>query len=276
MNRERERLLADLQDSVRVTLSDDGTTYRFFVDEPPQIPSHWPVTIGEVLYNLRSALDHAAYELSVIGLNRELDPDEAKNSAFPLLTDPRRFTAKNLDTWLPGVDDTTRSFIERVQPYPERDRFYRPTPFEEAAHYLGLLNELGNIEKHRHPNFVVESVGPGSHLQGRPAPQVFEGALEPGRMVAKMDYYPEFTPYVSMQPRFAFDTVLIHPGGPSAMPGVLWVMNFMVERVLDVLDPSPWLKGRRKRHLEPHPGAEEASQMRSAFQRLAAQQESET
>ena len=210
MNRERERLVRDLHDSLRIQLSDDGKTYRFFVDEPPPIPSHWPVTIGEVLYNLRSALDHAAYELSVIGLNRELNPDEAKNSAFPLVTEPGKFTPKYLDRVLPGVSDTTRALIERVQPYPERDRFYRPTAFEEATYHLGLLNELGNIEKHRHPNFVVESVGPGSHLQGLPTPDVFEGALEPGRMVARMDYYPEFKPGVY------YETVLLqHPARAS-------------------------------------------------------------
>lgn len=176
---------------------------------------------------------------------------------------------------LPGVDDATRALIERVQPHPERDRFYRPTTFEETTYHLGLLNELCNIEKHRHPNFVVESVVPALTCRATPLPTSSRGRWSRAAWWPRWDYYPEFAPYVSMQPRFSFSTLLVHPGGPSAMPGVLWVMNFMVARVLDVLDPSPLLNDRRKQHLAPHPGAEEAAQLRRAFQQNATRLEND-
>lgn len=249
-------LETDLYSAMRIVRSADGSECRFFVEELPQMPGLWPVTVGGRCTTCAHALDHAAYELALLGLRRELTADEARWSRFPLVTKPSDYNEKNLDRWLPGVDDETRALIERVQPYPERDRNYSPTAYEQAAYYLGLLNDLGIVEKHRHTHFIVLSCGPGSWMAEHPEPWFFEGALEPGRLVATVPYYPEFKPYVSMQPRPSFSTLLIHPQGPSAMPGVLSVLALMAERVLDVLDPSQWFDGRRSKHLEPLPRTE--------------------
>jgi hypothetical protein len=54
---------------------------------------------------------------------------------------------------------------------------------------------------------------------------------------------------VSMQPRFSFKPMLIDDDGPLSMPGVLSVLHLMVERVLDVLDPSSWFRTRREEPL---------------------------
>ena len=61
-----------------------------------------------------------------------------------------------------------------------------------------------------------------------------------------MPSYPEFVPGVSMQPRFTFSPMLVGDDGPLSIPGVLSVLHLMVERVLDVLDPSPWFNNRRE------------------------------
>ena len=176
---EARGLEMDLHAALRIVRSADGAEYRFFVDELPPLPKNWLVTVGEALYNVRSALDHAANG-SVLGLRRELTPDEARWSRFPLVTKPAEWNEKNLERWLPGVDDETRALLERVQPYPERDRKHQPTAYEQAAFYLGLLNDLGNVEKHRHRHFIVLSSGPGSWMGKHPEPWFFEGALEPG------------------------------------------------------------------------------------------------
>ena len=245
MRLDAEGLRLDFWAVLRVERSVDGAMYRFVVDEPPALPSIWPVTTGEVLYNLRSALDHAAFELSVIGLGRDLTPKEAEGSQFPLYDTCGKF-AKNVPRQLPGVADEVLALIERVQPYPERDSEHYPSLFDEAAYLLGVLNRLGNVEKHRHPHLVVHSVDGPSWQAGYPEPRLIYGPIEQGRVFAEMDYYPEYVPYQSMQPRFTFRPVLIDDDGPLSMPGVLHMMCVMVERVLDVIDPSPWFDGRRE------------------------------
>ena len=245
MRLDAEGLRLDFGDVLRVERTPDGAKYLFIVDEPPALPGNWPVTTGEVLYNLRSALDHAAFELSVIGLGRDLEPKEAEGSQFPL-TDAYGKFASRVPRQLPGLSDAHVALIERVQPYPERDREYTPSQFDEVAYWLGLLNRLGNVEKHRHPHLVVRSVDGPSWQADYPEPKLIYGPIEQGRVIAEMDYYPEYVPYVSMQPRFSFKPMLIDDDGPLSMPGVLSVLHLMVERVLDVLDPSSWFRTRRE------------------------------
>jgi hypothetical protein len=252
MRLDAEGLRLDIWDVLRVERSADGATYMFVVDEPPALPGHWSVTTGEVIYNLRSALDHAAFELSVIGRGRDLTRQEAGASQFPLYTISNDFE-KGAPKRLPGVGSDLVALIERVQPYPSRGREHSPTLFDEAPYWLGVLNRLSNVEKHRHPHLVVHSVEGASWQQGCPEPTVVIGPIADGRVIAEMPYYPEFVPYVSMQPRFTFSPMLVDDDGPLSMPGVLSVLHLMVERVLDVLDPSSWFSTRREELLNRSP-----------------------
>lgn len=250
MKLDAEGLRLDHQEALVVELSADRSKYSFLIGEAVPVPSHWQVVTGEVLYNLRSALDHAAYELSVRGLGRDLTPDEARGSQFPIFKKPKEFRDA-VPRYLPGVDADSVALIERVQPYAGRGPEYMPTQFDESAFYLGLLNELANIEKHRYPHLVVQAVSGGSWLFEHQEPSVLEGPIEAGRVFATMPYYAQFVPYVSMQPRFTFNPMLVHADGPSHMPGVLWVLNFMIQRVFNVLDPSPFYSTTRAELLEP-------------------------
>ncbi|SDO72653.1 hypothetical protein SAMN04489867_0423 [Pedococcus dokdonensis] len=234
---EAEGLRLDFLDVLRIELTPDRSTYRFIVDNPPTIPSHWAVTTGEALYNLRSALDHAAFELSVRGLGRDLDPDEAFWSQFTLTDSEKKFRERAKKE-LPGLSVEQLDLIERVQPYLKRGREHEPTLFDQAAYSMGLLNRLGNVEKHRHPHLVVGSVDGPSWRTGQPEPRLIRGPVEQGRVIMEMDYFPEFRPYESTQPRVTFAPVLLDDDGPVAFPGVLGTLRFMAKRVLDVLNPT--------------------------------------
>lgn len=101
---------------------------------------------GEFVYQLRSALDHVAFDL--VQMNRGgaiLPPNWQEDCAFPIWCDPLKpgqnpplpyGTFKRL----PGIPIQAHTLIEKVQPY-----YTRGT----ANTSLRLLNQLSNIDKHR-------------------------------------------------------------------------------------------------------------------------------
>ena len=50
---------------VRARADRSGHRYHFYLGELPAINPDWALVAGEILFNLRSALDHLAYELHV-------------------------------------------------------------------------------------------------------------------------------------------------------------------------------------------------------------------
>jgi hypothetical protein len=121
------------------------------VNIPKRPPQELRILIGEMVYQLRSALDHLVFEL--IKRNPDVatvDPDWEEHCQFPIrwrvpknCTPPLakgRFSGD-----LPGISDKAFAVIEGFQPY------YASS----ATHtYLRLLAHLSNIDKHRHFNFV--------------------------------------------------------------------------------------------------------------------------
>jgi hypothetical protein len=125
----------------------------------------------------------------------------------------------------------------------------RPSPI--ATPCSGVATTLGNIEKHRRPHLVGQTVTDGSWFEGQPEPTVHTGPIELGRVIAEIPYYPEYVPYQSTQPRFGFRPMLIHNGKPHAMPNMLGMIALMVDRVLDVLDRSTLFRLPTENLLEP-------------------------
>jgi hypothetical protein len=65
------------------------TEYRLRVDQP--MPVEISTTVGDVLHNLRSALDSLAYEVARRGLNRPMTIEEQAACAFPVRATPESF-----------------------------------------------------------------------------------------------------------------------------------------------------------------------------------------
>lgn len=100
---------------------------------------------GEFIYQLRSTLDHAAFDL--VKINRgaiSLPARWEENCMFPIWTNLKTGQTPPLPYGefcnLPGIPKEAHALIEKVQPY---------YSIGAANNSLRLLNHLSNIDKHR-------------------------------------------------------------------------------------------------------------------------------
>jgi hypothetical protein len=113
-------------------------------------PDEIAILAGETVYQLRSALDHLAFDL--VKLNRAGKPLPARweeDCCFPLRHNLAKGTAPPLpqtdfSKYLPNITAAAFAFIEGVQPYYGFG----------SAKILGWLARLSNIDKHRHLNVI--------------------------------------------------------------------------------------------------------------------------
>jgi len=128
----------------RVTPQPHGTDKVSVGEEPPP---EIAVLVGEAIYQIRSVMDHLAFDLVQTNAgNIQLPEDWEENCVFPLwLKLPKKPTTYNCFSHiLPGISKAAFTFIEGVQPY-------RGAAIN--AH-MGLLAHLSNIDKHRYPNLT--------------------------------------------------------------------------------------------------------------------------
>jgi hypothetical protein len=97
-------------------------------------PIEWAVIIGEIAYDLRSCLDHMAWQLALKQVTTPFNKTE-----FPIFITDTLYNRDGLRK-IRDLSDSHRAFIERLQPYHARN------PHE---HPLWLLHELNNTDKHR-------------------------------------------------------------------------------------------------------------------------------
>jgi hypothetical protein len=117
---------------------------RVRVKEMGEIPVEWHVRIGECVHDMRSALDHLAYGLNIIGSRQDPPPNHGQ-SAFPIYSD-RRTYRKGRRPAAPLIRHFpwgARTMVESLQPYHGR----KNDPFSPRR--LNDLAELSNIDKHR-------------------------------------------------------------------------------------------------------------------------------
>jgi hypothetical protein len=134
---------ADFVDDKAYTIGIDvepETSKWSMVYLPAPLPPSWPIILGELLYQLRSALDHIVCELS----------GGIEMTEFPIFEDEglyRQRKKNGTPTNLSGLhkirgisNKLTLREIERLQPY------HAP---KNRMHVLLLLKHLCNIDKHR-------------------------------------------------------------------------------------------------------------------------------
>jgi hypothetical protein len=120
---------------------------RVRVEEIGDVPPEWLIRIGECIYDIRSALDHLAYALNVVGSGAP-SPPNWESSQFPLYTSRRGFRRmcqralkRPENSPIGYLPRGARTAIERLQPYHRRH--------DDDAWRLGELVALSNIDKHR-------------------------------------------------------------------------------------------------------------------------------
>jgi len=142
----------------------EGTKKLRFPTEPP---IEIAILAGEIVYQLRSALDHLAFELVKSKPTRiALPKDWERDCRFPLclnvptqgrppipyaLPVPSSFFKKSL----PCVAPEVVAEIERLQPYNGGNG---PTQ-------LGWIGQLANIDKHRHFHIVIPQAYQMEHIR---------------------------------------------------------------------------------------------------------------
>jgi hypothetical protein len=135
------------------------------------LPSSWPLIIGDALTNLRAALDYAAWQL--VALRSDTTPISETQVQFPLIwnwpndsSGHHRFM-RELPRRLPGLDSRYVNVIDEHQPYhwaehDVRRRAHDPHDYYVSnigrveRHPLALLDRLSNHDKHRQLQVVAE------------------------------------------------------------------------------------------------------------------------
>lgn len=185
----------------------------------------WGTMVGDILHNLRSALDHLAWELTVANSGpAPADPvgGKWKRVGFPILTDRARWSDLGMEAvWGIGPDPAAR--IEELQPYNTGQDAPERQP-------LAVLHELWNRDKHRTVAVVVDMLEfrglatppllPGSPqittrvLQRRPIGPVEDGAVLAVVAISPSAPIDIVREYVKMNVSFTFD-VAFEDGPPA-------------------------------------------------------------
>lgn len=113
----------------------ETSEFRITLERSEQPPLEWGAIVGEVLYNLRSALDHLAWELARLDSGRE----PPSNTEFPIFKDRGRFEREGTKR-IEALSPAHQALIEGLQPYNRSD---------PASDPLWLLYSLRNIDQHR-------------------------------------------------------------------------------------------------------------------------------
>ena len=143
----------------------------------PNVPIEWSVRLGEIFYNLRSALDHLVWQLVLA--NRQ---KPGRRNAFPIVKDEGDW--QRATRQLEGVSVENQGMIRYFQPYTGGINL----PFDVWNYWK--LHSLCNIDKHRHLNMVAVALDesrqffertdaalPGSN------PRPIRGTVNPGKIV---------------------------------------------------------------------------------------------
>jgi hypothetical protein len=126
----------------------DGQQIVNFLIEPP---SDVAILAGEIVYQLRSAIDHLAFELVKLNPSGIALPEKwDERCLFPMWTTAPKGTTYNcFGSCLPGISKSAFALIERFQPYHSG---------EGPHNILRIIAKLSNIDKHRHLNAILPRV----------------------------------------------------------------------------------------------------------------------
>lgn len=132
---------------VRENLDANTGVYELRI-KPNAIPPGWSIIIGEILHDLRSALDHLVWQLTLA--NGYTPPRRFSRRKtrwrfieFPIYVNGLDFRSRleRRSNPLWGISDPARAFIDDYQPLHGGKMATRDA--------LWVLNELNNIDKHR-------------------------------------------------------------------------------------------------------------------------------
>ena len=118
----------------------------------------YSLDFGQMLYQLRGALDSCVYDAAILKFDQDPPPDKTKWN-FPVCADLAEF--QNAMKKMPKIPDDVRGLIESVQPYTTK------AVVNEGSRYpigrtLSILNDWARIDRHRRLHFVGTAWTKGS------------------------------------------------------------------------------------------------------------------
>jgi hypothetical protein len=246
--------------SHRIETKDDWQTGEviIYAETLTKVPvDEWGAIIGDVVHNLRSALDHLVWQLTLANGNTPPPNPVPRDSCwrkigFPIWLKPYPADHRgNLIPWasarkepksLWGVRPSLRADFEALQPFKHGQN--------AAKEPLAILDELWNIDKHRHlhlPHFLVSlrdvrstppldfAVMPEIKLRviEKHAPRPFKGRTEVGRVEQVGKHRsPILNMYVDSY--IAYD-VAFEQGPPAYGDGVVQTLERLHDTVTAIL-----------------------------------------
>lgn len=159
-----DRQLAELKDEVwsiwsprktwPVRSEEDrgGLEHRFYLGELPAIDPDWALRAGEIMFDLRSALDHLIWQLHVRHYGRRAIPQKVEfASQFPIF-DSRDDFRRRGQRRIMELGKREQRTIRHLQPYNRRH-----DQWQHVRADLADLNTLHNIDKHRKLHVVASA-----------------------------------------------------------------------------------------------------------------------
>jgi hypothetical protein len=181
--------------------ADNPSRLIYCVGDVPDIEPMAAAVMGDIVHNLRSALDHLAWQLVILDGQQ---PDD--NTSFPLHLSPTNTKGNpRVLTIKPGIKDAAiMAAVEQLQPYTSAKYGHHP-----STDALGIIAQLDNIDKHRLLLTVMHSINfdePGWWTSDHDDAPTFTFNLEPlssGDVVATFDFGErtppaDFDPHISL------------------------------------------------------------------------------
>jgi hypothetical protein len=174
-------------------------------------PIKWSIIIGEIVHNLRSALDHLAWQLVKANGNK---PDRA--TGFPIFSDnpfADNASEKSLERWekmTAGMHTDDIAILKELQPYNRGNR----------NSSLFILNSLSNHDKHREIHFTQNVVTNMKveftnqrDCELEPLVDPYRGTFENGTVVLHYRVIPTGdNPHVHVEAECTFNIAFRYPG----------------------------------------------------------------
>ncbi len=122
------------------------------------LPSQLTILTGQIVENLRSALDYMIFELSV-----KNHPDLNERSPQFVIADNESAFERESNRGLKYLTDKQKEFVEQIQPY-------------HGNELLRLLRDVANISKHRQPPEIIDVTGMDIYYDELSNKELYEGA----------------------------------------------------------------------------------------------------
>ncbi|MGB9381645.1 hypothetical protein [Candidatus Binatus sp.] len=137
LNREISEFILANPDPYRIVreFQNERRDYVFIAFGELAVPNRFAVLVGEILYQLRSSLDHL-----ISALVKKEGGTPSRRHQFPICTTCEKFKEACARGLIDGVPDSAKKIIKSVQPY--------NTP-DATTSTLHLLSEWNNTDKHR-------------------------------------------------------------------------------------------------------------------------------